>query len=259
MIGIVGGMGPIAGIDLSKKIVNQTIAGKDQDHIGQILFSTPEFIGDRTEYILGIIKENPAYAISKILLQLEELGASVAGLPCNSAHAPEIFEVIQDILIAKKAGIQLLHMIEEVGKFISTQFPDYKKIGILGTSGTYKTRQYNRIEKFGLEVINVSETEVEEVHQSIYHPVFGIKSDPEKISRESKVILEKAFHSLIDKGAQVIVLGCTELPLAYPEKHFTWSDTLQDVTRKQIPLIDTTLVLARALVAAVDPIKLKKW
>ncbi len=248
MIGIVGGMGPIAGIYLSKKIVNQTIAGKDQDHISQILFSTPEFIGDRTEYILGIIDENPAYAISKILLKLDDLGATVAGLPCNSAHAPEIFGVVKQQLEKENARIELLHLIEEVGKFILAQFPEFKKIGILGTSGTYKTKQYNRIEKFGLEVINVSETEVEEVHQSIYHPVYGIKSDPEKISPESMDILKRAFHSLMDKGAQVIVLGCTELPLAYPDKYFNG-----------IPLIDTTLVLARALISKVDAAKLKSW
>lgn len=248
IIGIVGGMGPIAGIDLSKKIVNQTIAGKDQDHISQVLFSAPKFIGDRTEYILGIIKENPAYAISEILLQLDGLGATVAGLPCNSAHAPEIFGVVQEQLQVANAKIELLHMIEEVGKFILAQFPDFRKVGILGTSGTYKTRQYNRIEKFGLEVINVSEAEVEEVHQSIYHPVYGIKSDPEKISPESMAILKRAFNSLMDKGAQVIVLGCTELPLAFPDKYF-----------EDIPLIDTTLVLARALIKAVNPAKLKKW
>ncbi len=248
MIGIVGGMGPIAGIDLSKKIVNQTIAGKDQEHIAQILYSAPEFIGDRTEYILGIIKKNPAYAIADILIKLESMGATVAGLPCNSAHAPEIYGVIEDELRKNGSKIRLLHMIEEVGRFIRKQFPEVQKVGILGTSGTFKTKQYNRIEKFGLEVMNVSEQEVEQVHEAIYHPVFGIKSEPNNISSQSLDILNNASKSLLSKGAEAIVLGCTEIPLAMPEKYFN-----------NIPLIDSTLVLARALITAVDETKLKKW
>jgi len=241
-------MGPIAGIDLSKKIVNQTIAGKDQEHIAQILYSAPEFIGDRTEYILGIIKKNPAYAIADILIKLESMGATVACLPCNSAHAPEIYGVIEDELRKNGSKIRLLHMIEEVGRFIRKQFPEVQKVGILGTSGTFKTKQYKRIEKFGLEVMNVSEQEVEQVHEAIYHPVFGIKSEPNNISSQSLDILNNASKSLLSKGAEAIVLGCTEIPLAMPEKYFN-----------NIPLIDSTLVLARALIAAVDETKLKKW
>ena len=248
MIGIVGGMGPIAGIDLSRKIVNETIAGKDQDHISQILYAASERIGDRTEYIQGKIKTNPAFAISEIVLSLENMGATVVGLPCNSAHAPNIYGVVEEQLKKYQSSIKLLHMIEEVGKFIQTQFPKLKKVGILGTAGTYQTKQYNRIEKFGLEVINVSVEEVEEVHQSIYHPVYGIKSVPNDISQESLKILDSATKTLISKGAEVIVLGCTELPLAMPEKYYM-----------DIPLIDTTLVLARALIASVDPTKLRSW
>lgn len=248
MIGIVGGMGPIAGIDLSKKIINQTIAGKDQDHIAQVLFSAPERIGDRTEFLQGIIKENPANAIADIILSLESVGATIVGLPCNSAHAPAIFNVIIEKLKERQSEILLLHMIEEVGKFLKIQYPAIKKVGILGTSGTYQTRQYNQIEKFGFEVLNVSETEIEKVHQSIYHPVYGIKSVSDKISEKSSIILNAACNSLIEKGAEVIVLGCTELPLALPEKIF-----------KNIPLIDATLILARALIKAADPKKLKNW
>ncbi len=248
MIGIVGGMGPIAGIDLSRKIVNQTIASKDQEHITQILYSAPKGIGDRTEYILGMIEENPAFEIVRIILNLEKMGATAIGIPCNSAHNPEIFDVIRDQLNEKKAGVQLFHMVEEVGKFIKDCYPKLEKIGVLGTSGTYKTRQYHLIEKFGMEVINVSELMVKEVHESVYHPVYGIKTNTECISNKSKETIKKASDELIDRGAEAIILGCTELPLAMNEKYY-----------KSLPLIDTTLILARALIKAVDPSKLKQW
>lgn len=248
MIGIVGGMGPLAGLDLSRKIMEQTVAGKDQDHVPQVLFSSSQSIGDRTEYIQKKIETNPAHAISEIILKLESIGATIAGLPCNSAHSPEIFEVIKQNLNHQNSSIRLLHMIDEVGRCIKLEFPKVTRVGVLGTSGTYKSRQYNLIEKFGFEVLNVSEPEVEKVHQSIYHPVYGIKSSHSQISQESLAILNSALESLISKGAEVVVLGCTELPLALTKKHF-----------KNIPLIDSNLVLARALIAAIAPDKLKIW
>lgn len=248
MIGIVGGMGPIAGIDLAEKIVNNTNASKDQDHISQILYSASELIGDRTEYLLGIIKENPAFAISRIILSLETIGATVVGLPCNSAHADGIFDVIRAELKNANSRIKLLHMIEEVGLFISTQYPSFHNIGILGTSGTYRTKQYNLIEKFNFSVINLSEPEIEEVHQAIYHPEYGIKSATDCISKKTKEILVNACNSLVQLGAEIIVLGCTELPLAFNESKF-----------KNIPLIDSNTVLARALIREINPSKLKAW
>lgn len=66
----------------------------------------------------------------------------------------------------------------------------------------------------------MSEDEVEQVHQSIYNPDYGIKTNSERISELSLNILASASESLISKGAEVIVLGCTELPLAFTEKYY---------------------------------------
>jgi len=248
VIGIVGGMGPLAGISLSEKIVTQTIAGKDQEHISQILFSAPRLIEDRTEFILGKTDINPAIAIAEIILSLQSMGATVVGLPCNSAHAPVVYDVIVEKLKEANATIKLLHMIEETGRFIGTQFTEVRKAGILGTMGTFQSRQYNLIEGFGVEAVNLSAGEAEKVHQAIYHPDYGIKSNTEEISEKSLEILHAACNSLIGKGAEVIILGCTELPLAIKGKFFGTT-----------PLVDSTLVLARALIAAVDVDKLKSW
>lgn len=248
MIGIAGGMGPMAGVKLSEKIIAQTIATNDQEHLPQILYSAPNRIGDRTEYLLGIIADNPAIEISKIIITLSEMGASVVGLPCNSAHAPEIFDKIKALLAEKKCRIKLLNMIEEVGKFVKSHFPHSKNIGILGTSGTYKTQLYKQLEGLGFSVINVTEAEVEKVHQAIYHPEYGIKSSVDKVSPASMNILQSAARSLIAKGADIIVLGCTEIPFAFSESQF-----------EGVPLIDSTMVLARSLIAEIDAGKLKKW
>lgn len=248
IIGIVGGIGPLAGLDLSKKIIEHTLAGKDQDHIPQILYSIPEQISDRTEFILDRKKENPANAISDIISSLYSMGATVIGLPCNTAYAPPIFNAIKKNLIEKKIPVKILHLIDEVGIFINTQFPSFKYIGVLGTMGTYYAKSYDRLKDFDFKIIHVSETEIKEVHQAIYHPEYGIKSNSNKISEQAKTIIYSASKRLVQKGAEVIVLGCTEIPLVLTEKYL-----------EKIPIVDATMVLARALISAVNSGKLKNW
>ena len=74
MIGIFGGVGPYAGIDLLKKVYDNTIANNDQEHLDTVLLSISSSINDRTEYIEGRVKENPAESITKVLLKLESIG-----------------------------------------------------------------------------------------------------------------------------------------------------------------------------------------
>lgn len=248
IIGIVGGMGPDAGIALSGKIISHTIAGKDQDHLPQILYSVPENITDRTEYITGKIKTNPADGIIRILSDMESIGVIIAALACNSAHAPQIFDVIVYDLQNRKSKIRLLHMIEEVGNFITFNYPYRKKVGILGTTGTYLTRQYDLLNKFGLETVNISQDEQKYLHQAIYNPDFGVKSNAGIIHERAVEIMKNAAASLVKSGAELIVLGCTDLPVIYKERYF-----------QDLPVIDSSAVLARALINAHSPGKLKPW
>lgn len=83
LIGIVGGVGPYAGVDLYRKILEQTKACKDQEHLPIAMLSLPGEICDRTAFILGETDINPAYAIVDILKKLEGVGAEVAAIACN--------------------------------------------------------------------------------------------------------------------------------------------------------------------------------
>ena len=73
MIGIVGGVGPHAGLDLMKKVFDNSQAASDQEHVDALLFSLPSGINDRTEYLLGKVEENPGKALAEILIRLEKL------------------------------------------------------------------------------------------------------------------------------------------------------------------------------------------
>ena len=246
IIGIVGGMGPDAGIMLSKNIVYNTISEKDQDHLPLILYSTPGEIPDRTEYLTGIVDTNPGISIARILADLEKIGVTVAAIACNSAHAPPIFDLIMSKLQDSKSNIKLLHIIRECGNFITNYYPEFNKVGILGTTGTYKTRQYDLLNDFGLKTVYFSEKEQNALHELIYNPLNGVKSGTYKIPDRSMCILNDSMISLKSLGAEIILLGCTELSLIYTSRRF-----------QNLPVIDSSLVIARALINIHSPDKLK--
>lgn len=246
-IGVVGGVGPFAGIDLLGKIAAQTIAHQDQDHLTVLNWSQPAKIVDRTEYLLGEVAENPAGALAAQVQQLAKMGAGVVGIPCNTAHAPRIFNEIRAELAAVNCDVTLLHMIEEVGRFVQTNLPDVRKVGVLSTTGTYKAGVYGELlEGLGFTAVLPPLTlQIEKIHPAIYDPVYGIKARG-VATEQAQANLQEGIDTLKVAGAEAIVLGCTELPLAFNEP-----------TAAGLPLIDPTLILARALIREANPTKLK--
>jgi len=245
MIGIVGGVGPLAGVDIVKKIIEETNARRDQDHVPVLLSSQSHRIPDRTEYLLGKEPINPGIAISEIALELEKAGATVLGIPCNTAHSPRIFDVIQEELQNNGSNVQVLHMVAETAKFIKEHFPE-ATVGVLSTIGTRNTGLYKQvIEDFGLKCIEPNDTLQNKVHAAIYDETYGIKAFSSPVTNRAHDQLVAAIQELKGEGAQVIILGCTELPLALREKSYSG-----------LPVIDPNRILARALIHAVAPGKL---
>ena len=240
-IGIIGGIGPYAGVDLARKIFDQTPARRDQDHLPVILFSLPHSIPDRTEFILGHATLNPALPIAEIICALHRNGASVIGMPCNTAHASPIFE---EIVRRIPKEVQLIHMIDAVAEHIRAHYPAVNQVGILSTTGTHLSRVYpDCLSRYGLNGLQVTVAIQEgRIHPAIYHPEYGIKARANPVSEKAMTDLQVGIEYLAENGAEVIVLGCTEIPLAL---------TGNEVGR--IPLIDATKILARALILAASP------
>lgn len=238
-IGVIGGCGPQAGLVLVDQILRQTRASTDQDHLPLLLSSIPEQIPDRTEYILGRTPENPADPIAELILQLEAAGASIMGIACNTAHSPAIFNRIRDILSEKGSNVKLLHIVEETVEFLSNHFNDAKRIGVLCTEGSYKSKLYeNMLKQHGFEYINPGEAfQREYVHRCVYDPVFGIKACSVPVRREAKQLLKKIISYYKSAGADALILGCTEFSIAIT------SESVEDMA-----VIDSTKILARALV-----------
>jgi aspartate racemase len=240
-------VGPFAGIDLLGKIAAQTAVSRDQDHLTVLNWSQPAKIVDRTEYLLGQVAENPAGALAAQVQQLARLGAGVVGIPCNTAHAPRIFNKIRAELAAANCDVKLLHMIEEVGRFVQTNLPGVRQIGVLSTTGTYRAGVYGDVlEPLGFTAVLLPLTlQIEKIHPAIYDPVYGIKACG-VATQQAQANLREGIDALKAAGAEAIILGCTELPLAFTNP-----------TVAGLPLIDPTLILARALIREANPAKLK--
>ena len=244
MIGVIGGMGPHAGIDLVQKIFNQTKAASDQDHLPIAMLSIPHSISDRTEFLLGKSAVNPASAISEVIGTLSKIGACIIGMPCNTAHAKPIFnEIIERI----PKEVKLVHMINEVSKFIKNKYPSMENVGILSTMGTSISHVYpDCFSQYGLNGIQVSE-EIQKnyISPAIYSQDYGIKAQSNPVTAQAKKELLKGIDYLDREGAEIIIMGCTEISLA-----------IKDNKIKGKPLVDSTKILARALILKSSPEKL---
>jgi aspartate racemase len=236
MVGIVGGVGSYAGIDLIKKIYDSTEATSDQDHLPVMMLSAPHKILDRTRYLLGEINENPGFAIAEVISVLCHNGAKIIGIPCNTAHSPRIFDEIRRMV---PRDCMLLHMVEEVGDHIVNYYPGLKRVGVLCTNGTYHSNVYGEIlSRFGIDVIYPPvDIQYAFVHRAIYDPRYGIKAKSNPVTTRAKEELMMAALYLSEVGAEVIVLGCTEIPLAIQESNIGTAS-----------VIDATSVLAQALI-----------
>ncbi|AEC52198.1 aspartate racemase [Pyrococcus sp. NA2] len=195
VIGILGGMGPLATADLFRRIVEKTPAEKDQDHPKIIIFNNPQ-IPDRTAYILGK-GEDPRPQLIWTAKKLEECGADFIVMPCNTAHA-----FIEDI--RKSVKIPVISMIEETAKRVKDE--GCKKVGLIATTGTIVSKVYhNELNKLGIEVLTPSEHEQDEVMKGIYQ---GVKAGNLELGR--KILLGIA-KKLEERGADCIIAGCTEV------------------------------------------------
>lgn len=245
-IGVLGGMGPYAGIDLVKKIFDQTVAATDQEHLDVLLVSAPS-VPDRTAFLLGGSGPNPAHAIAAALLTLERAGASVAGIACNTAHAPRIFDVVVDELRTSAPTLAVLSIVEETLAVLEDRHRNVRRVGILSTTGTLRTRIYSdAVAAAGLTAITPDEATQELVHQAIYDRGYGIKARSSPVSERAREDVLAGIRDVAERGAEVIVLGCTELPLAIPES-----------TVLGLPVLDPAVSLARALIRRTRPESLR--
>jgi len=248
MIGIVGGVGPYAGLELLKNIFDNTLADTDQAHLDVMMLSMSSSISDRTEFLLDSELENPGIHISEVIRRLEKAGATVVGIPCNTAHAGEIFAVIKQKLVQMGSGIRVLSLIDEAISVVKERFPASTRIGVLSTTGTLRFGIYTgALQTAGLQACELDpDLQTEIIHPAIYDPVYGIKARSNPVTSRARQNLINGIRHLKSQGAELVIKGCTEINLAVPETEI-----------EGITLIDPSVLLARALIDIINPQKLR--
>ena len=227
MIGILGGMGPEATLDLYRHIINLTPASRDQDHLRVLIYSNPK-IPDRTMAIADG-GESPLDALVESARLLESAGASIIAMPCNASH-----HYLGRLRAA--VGIPVLDMIEETCGALRKRYPEVRTAGLLASNGALQSRLYHRaLEAKGIAVLLPDKPDQSFVQSAIAEVKAG------KHTEETREKLLAAGTRLIQAGAQAIILGCTEIPLIFDSGAFPHYS------------LNSTMILAEAAVNSIQP------
>ncbi|ACD21030.1 cysteate racemase [Paraburkholderia phytofirmans] len=230
-VGVVGGVGPAATVDFMQKIVRNTPANRDQDHIKLLIEQNPQ-IPDRTENLIGD-GPDPTISLYATCKKLESGDADLIAIPCNTAHA--FVERIQPYL-----SIPIVNMLTVTVRHLRETYPALRSVGVLATSGTIASGVYEKaLESEGLRQ-TVPRAELQaRVMEAIYGNK-GVKAG--FTTGQCLDDISAAIDGLVAEGVEVIILGCTELPLLLPKQSFVGT------TGARVSLVDPTDVLARQCV-----------
>lgn len=229
MLGVLGGMGPMATVDFLAKLVRATPAGRDQDHIPTLVCSAVD-VPDRADAILGA-GPDPLPAMRAALARLEAGGATRIAIPCNTAHHWHA---------ALQAGtaLPILHIVDAVAETLAEPLAGAGtggRIGLLATDGTLRAGLYReRLARRGLTCLGPDP----EGQAAVAAAIRLVKAH--RVA-EARPLLEAQVRALAEAGCDRVVMACTEIPIALAGS---------DPSGR---LVDATEALARACVAACRP------
>lgn len=231
-VGVVGGVGPAATVDFLKKVVRNTPAIRDQEHIKILVEQNPQ-IPDRTEHLIGD-GADPTVSLYATCKKLEDGDADIIAIPCNTAHA--FVERIQPYL-----RIPIINMLTVTVRHLRKTYPSLWQVGVLATSGTIASGVYEKaLESQGLRQLAPGPALQDRVMEAIYGKA-GVKAG--FTTGQCQADISAAVDGLVAAGAKVIILGCTELPMLLSSGDFATS------SGSHVQLVDPTEVLAKECVA----------
>jgi aspartate racemase len=200
LLGILGGMGPLAGAAFAARLVALTPAERDQDHVPALLCNDPR-VPDRSSARLGQ-GEDPLEAMLAGLRLLERAGATLIAIPCNTAH-------LWYEQMAARTRVPLLHIVEAVCDDLE-RLGVRGPVGLMGTPATLKLGLYQEpLRERGFDVLVPDEAGLAQCVEAIA-AVKGNRPDAAFAPAAA------CIRGLAARGAEAVVLGCTELPLAVP-------------------------------------------
>lgn len=205
MLGIIGGMGPMASAVFYDMISSKTDASCDQENLNLILLSHAG-MPDRTRAILSKDEAQIEAVRSKLLADamfLQNAGCTAIAVTCNTAHY--FVNMIEDEL-----DIPFIHLIRETAEAVASKF-GAKKVAVLATDGTIETRLYqDELSKRGV----IAFTPKAEVQALVMHEIYECIKSGKPADEE---IWQKIEEYVKAEGCEAAVLACTELSVVKKE------------------------------------------
>jgi aspartate racemase len=198
LIGVLGGMGPLATVDFMHKIIAECAAGRDQDHVPVLAWNVPQ-IPDRQHALAGT-GASPVAALQAGVRVLEAAGATRIVIPCNTAH--HWFDVLQ-----AGSAVPFIHIVDATLRYLRE--PGSERIGILATRGTLAARLYQqRLAAAGIGWVINTDDELD----TLFTP--GCYAVKRQALEEGGHLLARAGEHLLARGATRLILACTEVAVA---------------------------------------------
>ena len=197
VLGVIGGMGTAATIDFYTRIMNHTVAHKDQEHIDMVIINHASII-DRTYAIKNNKLDELLKQMHENLKILENAKVTSIAIPCNTSHS--IIDKIQQL-----TSIPIINMIEETAKGLKEVVNKGEKVGIMATDGTIMLKIYQQAcKKYDIEYFVPEDNIQKQIMDIIYDDVKanGI-FDNERF--------KKVLDYFLQNGCKYVILGCTEL------------------------------------------------
>ncbi len=224
LLGVLGGMGPLATVDFMHKVLAATPVARDQDHVPMVVSCIPQ-VPDRTAAFRGE-GESPLDAMITCGRRLLSAGAGMVLIPCNTAHL--WYDEIQAAL-----GVPMLHLVDAALGDVLQHTDGSRHVGLLATDATLASGLYvNRTPLAGRTIRWLLPT-ARAMSECVMPGIEAVKAGQVGLG---STLLSAAAQALVRRGAGAIVLGCTEIPLAL------------DASRAGCPVVDATDALARRAV-----------
>jgi aspartate racemase len=224
ILGVLGGMGPLASAQFMVRLTLLTPATRDQDHIPTVLWSDPR-VPDRT---VGRLSggADPLPWLLRGIEGLQQAGCAAIAIPCNTAHG--WYDTMRDA-----ARVPILHIVDAAAAELERLGIRRGRIGVMGTQATLAMRLYqDRLGALGWDCIEPSDEEM----SHLVSPAIALVKANRVV--DAYAPLAEVVSSLSSRGAASVVLGCTEIPLG-----------IQAGPRLESPIVDTIDALARAAIA----------
>ena len=198
IVGILGGMGPEATVDLMQRIIRLTPALDDMDHIRCIVDNNPK-VPSRIKAIIEGDGEDPGPCMADMGRRLESWGAHFLVIACNTAHY--YYDAVQNAV-----KIPVINLIDLVSNHVKVNFPEHDKVGLLASpvvamKGLY-TKRFN---KLGVEDIWPDP----DYQESLFNIIKEVKKG--NITSNVQNDYTKVCENLLNKGAKIAIIACTEL------------------------------------------------